>query len=135
MSTTLICVYASVHAIHTRDTHTHSHTHERERESEGGEGGPQVSVKSPQTIVRSSSRDITDLAVRLFRVRYAARMRKAAAFQALRSRCTTSRRAGASARDEERERASERGRSAAASPGDEREECIARRPIDCQTLA
>jgi len=107
---------------------------EKKRET-GRDCGPQVSVKSPQTIVRSSSRDITDPAVRLFRVRYAARMRNAAAFQALRSRCTTSRRAGASACDEESGRTSERERSATASPGDEREERIARRPIDCQTLA
>lgn len=112
---------------------------EKEREKETGrDRGPQVSVKSPQTIVRSSSRDITDPAVRLFRVRYAARMRNAAAFQALRSRCTTSRRAGASAHDEESGRASERASEEEArrrSPGGEREECIARRPIDCQTLA
>nr|KAF7415368.1 hypothetical protein H0235_011960 [Vespula pensylvanica] len=47
-----------------------------------------VEDRSPQTIVRSPSRDITDLAVRLFRVRYAARMRNAAAFQTLQSRCT-----------------------------------------------
>jgi len=97
---------------------------EREKNGEGESereekqrGGPPVSVKSPQTIVRSLSRDITDPAVRLFRVRYAARMRNAAAFQALQSRCTAPHRAGASARActraPERGRASQRGKSRA----------------------
>jgi len=87
------------------------------RKSERERRARRSPVKSPQTIVRSSLRDITDLAVRLFRVRYAMRMRNAAAFQTLQSRCIARRAAGASAR--RGERASERAKKKGASPDDE----------------